>query len=315
MAEKLHMDAGALKALDQKIATLYMTDGITRDQFDVYMDYRDTCGYWLNGMLAHTISPLMAKPIAAITKKKEELCKKYAKEIEEHNIDIMTQIANELIAYAKEILKDDPGMDLYLSGDLNFDNNYKNNSIIKGAVFNQLTKEFDFIETSFMDGMQIKDLPAHANSIIESQYPASIATSDAGYMGKKLIALMQMMEVDYDSQPCNTKNLIPLKITNYNKKFVLYTYIKENGKDILIDENNIDDYVGKEVMMYSPMSCVNDKICPRCAGNLFKMLDIKNAGLFVTQISHAALNLSLKSKHNSVVELTAIDVDDVIHDI
>ena len=309
------MDAGALKALDQKIATLYMTDGITRDQFDVYMDYRDTLGYWMNGAVAHTISPAMAKPIAAINKRKEELCKKYAKELEDHNVDVMTKIVDELIAYAKEVLKDDPGMDLYKSGDLNFDNNYRNNSIIKGAVMNKLTGEFDFVATSLMDGIEVKDFAAHSNGILASQYPASIATSEAGYMGKQLLALMQMMEIDYSCPDCGRKNLIPLKVTNYNKKFIMYTNFEEGGATKSITEDNVDEYIGKEIQMYSPMTCLNDKICVKCASNLFKMLDVTNAGLFVTQISHAALNLGLKAKHNSVIELASLDPDDIIKDI
>jgi hypothetical protein len=65
------MDAKNLKGLDSQIAKLYMTNQITRDQFDLYMDYRDTFGYWMNGMVAHTISPAMAKPIPAITKRRK----------------------------------------------------------------------------------------------------------------------------------------------------------------------------------------------------------------------------------------------------
>ena len=309
------MDAKKLKGLDSQIAKLYMTNQITRDQFDLYMDYRDTFGYWMNGMVAHTISPAMAQPIPAITKKKEELIKKYEKELADHNVDVMTKIVNELMAYAKEVLKDDPGMDLYDSGDLNFDNNYRNNSIIKGAVMNQLTGEFDFIGTSMMDGLEVKDMPAHANGILASQYPASIATAKAGYMGKKLLALLQMMEIDYDCEDCGTKNLIPLKITNYNKSYVKYTIFVENNKEKELTDDIIDSYVGKEIMMRSPISCINDKICAKCASNLFKMLDIKHAGLFVTQISHSALNLGLKAKHRSVVELATLNPDDIIKDI
>ena len=82
-----------------------------------------------------------------------------------------------------------------------------------------------------------------------------------------------------------------------------------------MNDTNIDSYVGKEIMIRSPLTCVNDKICAKCASNIFKMLDIEHAGLFVTQISHAALNLGLKQKHVSNVELTTINVDDIIHDI
>ena len=304
-----------LGKIDELIGVLYMKDQINRQQFNQYVDRRDTLGYWINGMLAHTISEKMLAPLPSVEKKKAELCKKYEKEIADGDVDVMTKISDELIAYAKEELKDDPGMDLYDSGDLDFNNNYRNNSIIKGAVMNKITGEFDFIETSFMDGIDKKDIPAHANSILASQYPASIATADAGYMGKKMLALLQMMEVDEPGTDCGTKNLIPVTITKANKSALTNIYINEGGQEKILDDDNIDRYVGKRVMMRSPMSCKNQKICSKCAGTLFQMLGVKHAGLYATQISHAALNLGLKAKHNSVVELYSLNPDQLIKDL
>jgi len=310
------MNKGSIGSIDNLVGQIYMENKINRKQFNSYIEHRDALGYWLNGMLAHTISEKMLKPLDKVEKKKAELIKQYEKELSEGNIDVMTQISDELVAYAKELLKDDPGMDLYLSGDLDFGNNYKNNAILKGAVVNKITDEYDFISSSFMSGIEIKDIPAHANSILASQYPASIATADAGYMGKKLLALLQMMEVDYDIEDCGTKHLVPIKITKTNSKDMLYTYIDNgSGQLIMLDRDNISSYIGKTVMMRSPMTCVTDKICSKCAGNLFNMLDVKHAGLFATQISHAALNLALKAKHNSLVELFTFNPDDLIEDI
>lgn len=302
--------------LDSTVGTLYLEDKIDRKQFDNYTDRRDTLGYWMNGMLAHTISEKMVKPLPQVEKKKAELLKKYEKELASGDIDVMTKVSDELVEYAKEILKDDPGMDLYSSGDLDFNNNYKNNSIVKGAVLNKLTDEYDFIGTSFMDGIEIKDLPAHANSIVASQYPASIETGDSGYMGKKLVALMQLMQVDEPGSDCHTKKLIPMTVTNTNKNDLLYRYIDNgSGQLVMLDSGNINQYLGKTVKMRSPMTCLNKKICSKCAGKLFEMMDIQNAGLFSTAISHASLNAALKQKHMSNVELAVLDPDAIIEDL
>ena len=310
------MNKGSIGAIDNLVGKIYMEDRINKKQFNSYLDHRDTLGYWLNGMLAHTISEKMLKPLPQVEKKKEELCKKYEKEIAEGNIDVMTQISDELVAYAKEILKDDPGMDLYDSGDLDFGNNYKNNSILKGAVINKITNEYDFISSSFMGGIEIKDIPAHANSILASQYPASIATADAGYMGKKLLALLQMIEVDEPGTDCKTKQLVPVKITKHNSKDMIYSYIDNgNGNLEMLTNENISKYIGKVVNMRSPMTCTTEKICSKCAGNLFYMLGVQHAGLFATQISHSALNLGLKAKHNSLVELYTFNPDELIEDL
>lgn len=301
--------------IDDKVGQLFMENHIDKSQFNKYIDRRDHLGYWLNGMLAHTISERMLKPLKEIEKRKAELYKKYEVELASGNIDVMTQVADELVAYAKEILKGDPGMDLYDSGDLDFSNNYKNNSILKGAVMNKITNEFDFVGSSFMGGIEVKDIPAHANSILSSQYPASIATADAGYLGKKILALLQMMEIDETCEDCGTKNLIPITITNGNKNNMLYTYIDQGGQLLMLTRDNISSYVGKSVRMRSPMSCKNDKICLKCAGMLFTYLGVKHAGLFGVQISHADLNLALKAKHNSLINLYTLNPDDLIEDI
>lgn len=311
----LILNKGSIGDLDDEIADLYKADTIDRKAFNTYIDRRDCLGYWLNGMLAHTISEKMLKPLREVEKRKAELIKKYQAELDAGNIDVMTQISDELVAYAKELLKGDPGMDLYDSGDLDFGNNYKNNSILKGAVVNKITNEFDFIGSSFMDGIEIKDIPAHANSILASQYPASIATADAGYLGKKLLALLQMMEVDEPGTDCHTKNLIPLKVTKSNKNNVIYSLIDNDGQLTMITKDNVSDYVGKTVMMRSPMSCLNPKICSKCAGQLFYMLGAEHAGLFATQISHADLNLALKAKHNSLINLYTLNPDELIEDV
>jgi hypothetical protein len=206
-------------------------------------------------------------------------------------------------------------MNLYDSGDLNFDVNYKNNSIIKGPVLNRLEGHFDFIETSHMGGLEVKDLPAHANSIIAGQYPTSIATANTGYLGKQLIALLQMLSLDEPGTDCGTKNPIPIAITKHNKLDMLDSYIHENGTLVLLTSQNIDKYVGKIVMMRSPMSCVTEKICNICAGELFYKLDIRDAGMYSTQLSHSMLNLSLKAKHVSTISLTQLDVNRIIEDV
>lgn len=304
-----------LGTVDQLIGRVYMEDKIDRKGFNAYINRRDCLGYWLCGMICNSISEKFSKPIPALEKKKAELLKKYEKELEAKDVDTMVKIDAELVAYAKELLKDDPGMDMYYSGDLDFGNNYKNNAIVKGAVLNKITGEFDYISASFMDGIEIKNVPAYANSILASQYPASIATKDAGYNGKKLLALLQMIEVDEPGTDCGSKNLIPLSVSKTNVNMLQYTNIEEGGQIKTMEPTNMKPYIGKVIRMRSPMSCITPKICSVCAGKMFNMLDVEQAGLFGVQISHSDLNLGLKAKHNSVVELAVINPDTLIIDI
>jgi len=124
-----------------------------------------------------------------------------------------------------------------------------------------------------------------------------------------------MMEVDEPGSDCHTKNLIPITVTDKNKKDLVYTYFENAGQLQMLSRDNVDSYVGKTIMMRSPMSCISQKICSKCAGELFYKLGIKHAGLFATQLSHSALNLSLKSKHDSTVNLYSLNVDKIVEDI
>lgn len=309
------IDKKGLGWIDGLIADLYMNDRITRKQFNAYVDRRDNLGYWLNGMLAHTISLRMAEPLPQIEKRKAELIKKHEKEIKAGNIEVMNQIETELRNYARELLKDDPGMDLYLSGDLDFDNNYKNNSIIRGPVLNKMTGKYDFIPNSYMNGLDVKDLPAHANSIVSGAYPGAIMTAKAGYLGKKLLALLQMSEADEPGTDCGTKKLIPITVTKKNASELVYSYFKgEKGLELLTPEN-VGSYIGKTLEFRSPMTCITPKFCSKCIGELVYKLDARQVGLFAVQLSHSDLNLALKAKHSQIVNLSTLNPSVIISDL
>ena len=309
------VDKKGLGSLDDLVGKLYMNDEIGRDQFNAYLDRRDNLGFWLNGMLTKTISPKMIKPMKEIELKKAELLQRHGKEIEAGNINVMNQVEKELLKYARELLKDDPGMDLYLSGELDFDNNYKNNAILKGPVLNRITKEYDFIPTSLMDGLKIKDLPAHANTIVAGSYPSAIMTAEAGYLGKKLLALLQMAEADDPGTDCGTLNLIPITVTKTNANELAYSYFKDGSGLKLLTPDNVNSYIGRRLMFRSPMSCTTTKICSKCAGELPYKLDARQLGLFAVALSHADLNLALKSKHNSSLNVTHLNPNTIIEDL
>ena len=134
-------------------------------------------------------------------------------------------------------------------------------------------------------------------------------------MGKKLLAMLQMMSIDYDTDDCGTKQLLPINITKQNANYMLYTYIKEGDGLIMLDRSNINSYIGKTVMMRTPMTCLNDRICHKCAGELFKKMDVTNAGLFSVQISAVSLNAYLKQKHNNNIEIYKFNPDTLVEEL
>lgn len=297
------IDKSGLSDLTAEVNNLAILDKITIQQLGDYIDSRDRLGFWCAAFLSVAITPSLIRPMDNVNKRKAELFKQYEADIKSDNPVVQTMAINkiekELMGMVRENLKNDSGYDLYRSGDGNLDNNYKTINVMRGLVFNNGTKKYDVVENSLMDGVKKKDITAFANSVVAGAYPSAVGTADAGYMAKIILALLQSEHIDPNpNSDCGTTSTIPLTVTKKNKRYVLFRYINDNGKRVLTDLHNIDNYVGKTVELYSPQCCERDAICGKCAGMVFHNLGVTNVGLLVTQITQKILNLKLKSKHN-----------------
>ena len=246
---------------------------------------------------------MMIKDMPDVKKRKDELFKQYREQLDSDNpvtqIKASSAIENELLKMVKTNMQQDPGWDMYASGVNNFENNYKTINVMRGAVFNNVTKRYDIVESSLMEGVKKKDITAFANSVVEGAYPSAVGTADAGYMSKILLALLQSAKIDPDPQSkCGPTSTIPITITSKYEKYFLYRYVQQNGKPFLITLDNIDEFVGKTIQLYSPQCCLHDSICAKCSGQLFRKLGVTDIGMLTTQITQKLLNIKLKSKHD-----------------
>lgn len=137
-----------------------------------YIDNRDWFGLQLHGIITSSFTPGVLKVPESVKKLKAELLEKYKDEIAKGDIRVVEEIEKQLLKAMTEELKDDIGMDLYLSGARGSINNHlKNMFLIRGAVQNTVTNQFDIIENSLMDGLAKKDVPTHSNMIVAGAYP------------------------------------------------------------------------------------------------------------------------------------------------
>lgn len=137
----------------------------------------------LVSILSASYTDKMLTVSSSVNKKKKELLKKYAKGVEEKDPKVMDQIEKELLEYSKELLKDDPSMDMFNSGArASFGNNFKNMFVSKGAVKHpDPTKGYDLITSSYMDGISKEDYPAFAASLAAGPYSRAKKTETGGY--------------------------------------------------------------------------------------------------------------------------------------
>ena len=297
------LDKKSLGKLDSAVVNLVILDKIDIDTYGEYIDSRDRLGFWVTSYTSVSISAGLIRPMPDVEKRKAEILKERSADI--NSEDAVTQIIavndmeKELMGMVRKNLQNDPGYDMYASGDGNLDNNYKTINVMRGAVFNNITKRYDVVESSLMNGIKKKDIAAFSNSVLAGAYPSAIGTAEAGYMSKIIMTLLQSEHLDPDpNSDCGTTKTIPITITENNKRYMLYRNFNIAGKTVMTTIENIDKFVGQTVRMYSPMCCTHDAICGKCAGLVFHNLGVTNIGLLTSDITDKLLNLKLKSKHD-----------------
>lgn len=298
--------------IESTVAKLLLFDRVTTEDVKNYIDRRDWMGFQIHSLITTSFTMETIKTSPEVRKLRDELYKKYKKELEAGDTIVMAQIEKALIDKTMEVLKDNPGMDLYVSGARgSVGNNMKNMMMVRGSVKNSNTGKYDLVLSSLNDGLRKEDIPAASNVIVGGAYPKAVGTQVSGYISKQLSSSCQTEILDVEGSDCGTKRGIPTII----RKKHIYRYIIDGGKLVLLDDNNINKYLGKKMMMRSPLSCVltkNHKLCNKCCGNFYYMLDNMNIGLSASKVGTSLTNLGMKKFHNNVLKFHTLDPDDML---
>ena len=264
------------------------------------------------------LSPNHTEKMIACTKainlKKAELVKKYKKEIEAGDGVIASKIEAELKAFAKEYLKGDPSMDWILSeANCDFDNNFKNMFIMKGAVQDpdpNAKQKYHIVTGNFVDGIPAEEYAVAAGAGVHGAFARGKKTENGGYFEKLFISAYQHLKLDPPGSDCGTKKYITVYLDKNNIDDYMYCYVIKNNGDLeLIDSTTRDKYIDKQVKLrFSSMCESKTGICNKCAGELFYKLEEKYVGLALAQIPDTMKLRSMKGFHNAVVEYNTMDV-------
>lgn len=123
-----------------------------------------------------------------INKKKEELIKANKEAFDKGDVKVVDQVSKELLDYAKELMKDDPAMDMFLSGaGGSFGNNFKNMFIMRGSVQDpDPRKSYNIITSNYIDGVSKEEYSKLANTLAAGPYSRSKKTELGGYWVTKV---------------------------------------------------------------------------------------------------------------------------------
>lgn len=272
---------------------------------------------WL-GYLSELFTPGMSMkmkyPLPKVEKRKKELFTEYKDEIEKGNqVVVAERIEPELLELARGELKDEPGFELYAKGGKpKFENNYKNMQVVVGPIKNPTTGKYHISDASLTDGYTPEEQHHYAGSLIHASYSRAVVTQDGGAYVKFLAAALQSVQLDKEGSDCGTLLLKRVSITKSNKSLYLWKYFKEkqDGDLILMTDENVHQYIGKDVLMRQMIFCKGKKYCNKCAGNLYYSLGIKNLGLASIRVPSTFLNLSLKKMHDTTVKVESFKPQD-----
>ena len=253
-----------------------------------------------------------------INKKKEELYKKYKEDIDNGNAVVAEKMEKELLDYALEKLKDDPGLDPLLSGaGGDISNNFKNMFVMNGAIRDvdpNAKQEFNVALSNWADGISADEYSLIANSLAGGPYSRSKKTELGGYWEKLLTAAFSTLKIDVPGSDCGTNEYIEVVLTEKNFMNYVYNYIiTSNGKLEELTSDNKQKFLNKKVKMRFVTKCKHKDMttfCHHCAGNFFYRRSQGkpvNVGTSMAQIASALKNKSMKSFHSSVVKTVEVD--------
>jgi hypothetical protein len=248
-----------------------------------------------------------------LNKKKEELLKKYQDKLNAGDVAAAEDMEKELLAYAEELLKDDPSLDVYFSkAASSWKNNFKNMYIMKGAITNpdpNAKQQFNIATSNLMDGVSADEYSLYANSLATGPYSRSKKTEIGGYWEKLFSAAYQAVNLDPEGSDCKTNEYIEVTLTSKNISMFMYNYIiKANGELEELNLDTRDKYMDKKVKMRFSTHCKSKTgICNKCAGNFFYRRGSRTIGLATVQVPARLKLVAMKAFHDGTVKTSIID--------
>lgn len=307
------------KEIDDKMGYALTNDDISADEMIWYIDRRDWLAYVVVSLIAPSQTLSVTKIDPTIDKKKEELFKQYEKELESNTLSTMAKIEGELLPFAKNVLKDDPGMMIYQSGARgSFNNNYKLTTIMRGLVKdNEDPTKVHLLKSNLVGGIQKHEVTHYNNVMVAGGSGRAIETRQGGYLNKIISANYQTVQLADKGTDCKSKKTLDFVLTEVmvKRELFLMRYIIEGGKPVMLTKENISNYIGKRIHMRTPMYCTMDDYCNVCAGELFYKFGIKNIGLLFSRPAGIILNISMKAFHDSTVKISKVNVFDFIEKV
>lgn len=249
-------------------------------------------------------------PPPGIKEFKAQLMEKYKDSL--NSSTTIAKIDRELVEFDAEYLKGDPGLNFLLSG------KSRNTVRKKKYLFYGAEPGLDDsvnlkpIINSLDEGWDIKRFPEMNNALRAGSFNRGAQTELGGEAVKWLLRASSNIVITKDD--CGSKVGKPFEVTeNNHRKLVDFSIVTETGSKLIEPEDDTGQYIGKKLMVRSPMYCnllVTD-YCSTCVG---KKLAKNPTGLSMTisEYGSSFLSLFMAAAHAKQLSLQKADLKKII---
>ena len=242
-----------------------------------------------------------------LVKTREKLFKENKEKLEKLDLTACTTVDKTCNQILMDENKDNKAIDFINAGDAKKFMGVT--SVMRGLVPDSTGYGIRFVGSSLQGGIKADEIAAYADTGILGAKSRGLDTRNSGYLTKKFNSAFSHIVLDEPGSDCKTKYKLKIKINDRTGTDYYLRYAYYGGKEYILDTETIKKLMGKEVQIRSPMYCTGNKICNKCAGELYYRMDNRFMGLAVARIGSNLLQASLKSFHDSTVKVSEIDLE------
>jgi hypothetical protein len=218
-----------------------------------------------------------------------------------HDPAVIAAIMKQLIAYDKDYLKGDEAMNFLIKGK-SFDVVRSKLFLMHGAEFGFGEGGMDLIDNSLSEGWNVEKFPSMMDSLRAGSYNRGAETMLGGEAVKWLLRASSNMVIT--KADCGTKLGLGMVVDKKNiYKLPGFSVVTEQGHQKITSAEDAQQYLGKHIMLRSPMFCSLDKTdyCATCVGD---RLSVNPTALSsaISEYGSTFMLISMKAMHGKSLE-------------
>lgn len=279
---------------------------------DEYIKYSDAC-LFLSQLCQICVPGVTEKAITAPPGGREYLAGLMDRAVREgrslHDPATIADIGQEMEKYDQQYLQGDRSLGFLI-------NKKKDLGIVRKKMFLLYgfdkgfdeTSDVDFIDRPLSEGIDYSRIDSYINGSRSGSFSRGAETQLAGVSVKEMLRASSNENIAIED--CHTDLGMRITLTEDNISTYRGFYCFYNGKEIKLDDDNRDMYLGKTVDMRSPAycRCEGTSRCARCCG---PHLSLHQTGISsaVADMGSVFLNTLMKAMHGKQLITKELDMD------